>query len=148
MEKVRRICPACGETNSLEDRTCRRCGTDLLRGLPAVRPQPGLPVPWRKVGTTLILGAAAIGLEIGLGLLRRKLRQMASGRPSEPPPGSRLLKVVANRLLKQEPREKQLEQPSAEGFSLYGGRMWEVRHSDGARQWGIEKFFWHGSRGK
>lgn len=79
---VERICPQCGAGNPLNDRFCGKCGTTLERLLPAprsssplVRLGAALPVPWKDVGRTLAVGAAALVAEAGIAWLRRRIEQ-------------------------------------------------------------------------
>ena len=122
MEEVKRVCPVCGAANPLEGRVCVKCGADMRRNLPTV-PEVGLPMPWQRLGATLVLGAAALALEVGLKLLQHRL------------PGT------LRRLFRQEPSWKE----QVEDFCLYGERVWELRRH-GARLWSAERFLWHSTR--
>ena len=77
---VERICPACQQGNSLNDRFCGKCGTPLERQLPArmgegrlVIAGRQLPVTWGQFGRTVALSAAALAAEVGLTWLRRRM---------------------------------------------------------------------------
>jgi hypothetical protein len=130
MEKVKLICPVCGEGNPLEGRFCEKCGADMRSELPAISEAAPL-VTWRRIGTTLALGAAALALELGLELLRRRLQK------SSLPSRRSMLSRAVHRLLRLESRQEE----QAEELSLYGERVWEV-HRRGERLWGVERFSW------
>jgi hypothetical protein len=130
MEKVKLICPVCGTGNPLEGRFCEKCGADMRRELPAI-PETAPLVTWRRIGTTLALGAAALALELGLELLRRRLQK-----PSPPSRRFPLLEAV-RRLFRQETSPRQREQ--AKEFCFYWERVVES-HRHGGRFWDAERF--------
>ena len=82
------------------------------------------------------MGAAYLALELGWRLLKRRLRKLAL-------PSRRSLLPEVGRLLRREPAPGAEEQVGE--FSLYGERVWEVRHR-GARFWGAERFLWCGTK--
>jgi hypothetical protein len=134
MEKVKLICPVCGEGNPLEGRFCEKCGADMRSELPAIS-EAAPPITWRSVGAILAIGAVALALELGLELLRRRLQK-----PWLPSRRSMLSRAV-HRLLGQESRQEE----QAEELSLYGERVWEV-HRRGERLLGVERFSWRAMR--
>lgn len=83
---VERICPACRYGNTIDAHYCSKCGAALERLVPA-RATPTtaitvvgrlLPAHWRKIGTTVAVGAAALAAEVGIAWLRRRIAESAA----------------------------------------------------------------------
>ena len=135
---VERICPQCGTGNPLDDRFCGKCGATLERLLPAPRASSplarlgsSLPVPWRDVGRTLAVGAAALVAEAGIAWLRRRIEQSGSPPSQTPAPLS-----LSRRMGTSATRE-----PSSV-VTIISERVIElVEHSDGNRHVS-ERSFW------
>lgn len=77
---VERICPSCQHGNPLDDHFCGKCGSALVRQLPARREDTRLtvagrqlPVTWQQFGKTMALSVAALAAEAGLAWLRRRV---------------------------------------------------------------------------
>ena len=141
MERVKRICPACGAANPLDAKRCPECGADIERGLPAI-PESKLPVPWKEVGASLALGLTALALRVGFHLLRG-LVQKRGAKPSPltraPAPPSKLSRWLARRAEVQEARAPQPQ------VRVWGHRAWGMWHSDGSSHWQVEEFLWEAS---
>ena len=81
---VERICQSCRAGNAIDAHYCSKCGSPLEQYLPA-RQQASplatvsrnLPVSWNQLGRGAALGVAAMAVELGVEVLRRKLEQSA-----------------------------------------------------------------------
>jgi len=156
MERVKKICPVCGAANPLDEERCGVCGASLETRV-SIPLGERLPVPWREVGISLALGAAALALRAGLHLVRGLLERKAAGqmelheRPASlskvrkwPPWRRRLVgspsgPKAAWGALEEAPRPR----PQ---LRMWGRRAWGVWSSDGASYWEVEEVFWEGSR--
>lgn len=86
---VERVCQNCRAGNAIEAHYCSKCGTALERQLPARRESSPLavvgrqlPVSWKQLGRGAALGVAAMAVELGVEVLRRKLEQGAKAHAS------------------------------------------------------------------
>lgn len=100
---VERICPQCQYGNSLENRFCARCGTNLEHPhLPARHVHEGdlmlagsqLPAQWKQVGKAMAMSLAALAAEAGMTWLRRRVERMKATPPTlQAPPAQQSLSV-------------------------------------------------------
>lgn len=134
MGRTKRICPVCGAGNPIDAERCRECGVDMGSNLP-VPSEERPPVPWKELGTSLVLATAALGLRVGLRLLRGALEKEEK---------TSLLGKVRKWLpwLGRE-EESPASQPKVK---VWGKRIQGVWRSDGATHWEVEEFTWEGKR--
>ena len=75
MTRLKRLCPDCGSANALERETCFSCGAEITADLAPIG--ESAPVPWKKVGTRIAVGAGILALRAGVYLVQRYLEQRA-----------------------------------------------------------------------
>jgi hypothetical protein len=135
---VKRICPVCGAANPLEAERCFECGADIERNMPVIR-EGKLPVPWKEVGASLAVGAAALALRAGLHLLQGLLEK----REAKPSPSDRALSPLSKlrRWLPRRGEEEEAHAPQPQ-IKVWGRRARGMWRSDGASHWEVEEFLW------
>ncbi len=129
MEKIERICPNCGTSNSATRARCSKCGTQLIN-LPASRANN---VPSRIEGA----GAAALVLSATAFLARTGWRLLAR----------EVLPRVAKELTPK-PASQQIVEPQTEeqpDYVIRGWRVWSSRHGNDPES-GSEHFEWRVNR--
>jgi hypothetical protein len=142
MSELKRLCPACGAANPLENQTCRACGANIRSTLPMPYSER-LPVPWKQVGTSLAVGAGALALRVGVNLVRQVLERKAAS-------------VLENRAATRLPVRAAKEAAPAKGAApapqrgvhmrAWGRRVrsrWQGGRADDVE---VEEFFWQGFR--
>ncbi|HEU5012430.1 MAG TPA: zinc ribbon domain-containing protein [Roseiflexaceae bacterium] len=136
---VERICPACQQGNSLNDRFCGKCGTPLERQLP-VRAGEGrlviagrqLPVTWGQFGRTVALSAAALAAEVGLTWLRRRM-------DAAPAPNTQKITRVAPTARAEE--NTALAHPQ-KGITIVSERVVDVWDNGDGHRRVVERSYW------
>jgi hypothetical protein len=128
---VERICPACRYGNTIDAHYCSKCGAALER-LVLARDTPTtaitvvgrlLPVHWRKIGTTVAVGAAALAAEAGIAWLRRRIADGAA------PPAA-----LARRPTSVQPTAQEAPQRAQSVTTIISQRIVEVTETrDGTR---------------
>ncbi len=86
---VERICPQCQVGNSLENRFCGHCGTNMeeVRALPhqetnLAKSGAALPAEFKQVGKALAVSLAALAAEASLAWLRQRVEHVRKTAPT------------------------------------------------------------------
>jgi hypothetical protein len=139
MDRIERLCPACKAANAIERTRCHACGADLTSQLPVPVGQR-LPVPWKKVGTSLALSAGALALRGGLRLAKHLWEKR--GELAEHNVQTRALDRVRG-WLSRRGEEEQVPGPQPQ-VRVWGRRAWGKWGSDGSGQVEVQEFYWQG----
>jgi hypothetical protein len=137
VDRIERLCPACKAANAMERSRCHACGADMMSHLPVPVGQR-LPVPWKKVGTSLALSAGALALRGGLRLAKHAWEKR--GELAEQRVQTRSLDKVKGWLSRREKGE-QAPGPQPQ-VRMWGRRVWGRRGSDGSSQLEVQEFYW------
>jgi hypothetical protein len=144
MERVRKICPQCGAANPMEADRCVECGATMRGSLPILR-ESKLPVPWKEVGASLALGAAALAMRAGWRLLQALLERRDVEPVSLRTASSAVSSLGAWRPRRGErPKRGEIQEafPSEPQMRMWGRRVSGVRCGDGISHWEVEEFVW------
>jgi hypothetical protein len=135
MTNVKRLCPECGAANPMDSQRWYACGANLRSDLPVPLGET-LPVSWKQVGASLVVGAAALALRVGAQMLADYLERRAAGQ-QEP---VRLPTLVRRGLSQQDKAEEPTRHRRR--VRAWGRRAWGSWQSDGASHVEVEEFYW------